>query len=251
MPLFLACVLDDSLEELKIPVTFPFKEVNPNLLTVVGQYGGNIQTLKLNFSRVKQSTSYSTMMPMIKGLSSLQHLTSLSLYYLSDYNRLILQPLGKACPSLTYLKISRGCRVEELDVDNIILGELGEHILLDTEEYSLQVPTELLSPICFSLRHLHLAEPFWEDYNDKYFLPYYHPIVFALRHLPRLEKLDGYSTCMGIKLLHDAYANQDKEAQTKFEAKCKECVPDDFDMDQNLPYRTPTFSGKIFIFLFV
>jgi len=138
-----------------------------------------------------------------------------------------------------------------MDVKGIVLGELaGEVDLYEEEDYFLQVPSDCLPPISFSLRHLHLANVAWEDYSDRYFKRYYHPVVFALRHLPNLEKMDGVSTCMAIKVLYDTYqGKQRKKTQKKFEAQCRSAVSHlnkQEKKEENRPIQTnPTFSGEI------
>ena len=138
-----------------------------------------------------------------------------------------------------------------MDVKGIVLGELAGDVMYDDEEYFLHVPSDCLPPMSFSLRHLHLANVAWENYSDRYFKRYYHPVVFALRHLPNLEKLDGVSTCMAIKVLYDTYHGQEKKnKQKKFEAQCRSVVSylnkqDKEKKEENLPIqRNPTFSGK-------
>ncbi len=239
MPLFLACILNDGIEELKIPVTFQYLDLNPAVMGVVAERAPNLKKLKLDLSRIKKDTRYKETIPLITSLSPLVHLTHLSLYYLSNQNRLILQSLGKSCPSLSYLKVSRqGFRLADMDVEGIVLGELAGDLLLESKECLLQVPPELLTPLCHSLRHLHLS--------NLTFNRYCHSVVFALLHLPNLEKMDGDFTCMAIKILHDFYSKGKEEKLKEFQDKCREIANRNKDPSQNLaPIFNPTFSGDI------
>jgi len=87
MPLFLACILNDGIEELKIPVTFQYLDLNPAVMGVVAERAPNLKKLKLDLSRIKKDTRYKETIPLITSLSPLVHLTHLSLYYLSNQNR--------------------------------------------------------------------------------------------------------------------------------------------------------------------
>ena len=88
----------------------------------------------------------------------------------------------------------------------------------------LRVPSEFLTPVCFTLRHLEIIECL--DNHNYPIGP--ETVAFILRHMPLLEKLESCSgTPEAVHLLH----NETEEAevspgsiQLDFEFACHEAI---------------------------
>lgn len=169
--------------------------------------------------------------PLITSLSSLQHLTHLNLYKMNQSHKSALKLLGNACPLLTHLKISGYC-ISDKDIFSLILGEFADQLFSENEDPNkvwsedsslefLQAPSEILTPFCFTLRHLDLAiHPNDNEANRSV-------ASFVLRHLPLLERLGGDSTSFGVedfKKLMKKESKTGKIIAKQFENACKEAL---------------------------
>ena len=90
---------------------------------------------------------------------------------------------------------------------------------------------EVLTPMCFTLRHLILGENdlhFWR--SDDWYVA-----NFTLRHLRLLETMRGLATTLGVHYLNDAHPSSlpkrariettlPNERKNKFEEACNEIV---------------------------
>ncbi len=204
---FLDCVLDSTFKELETHATFPGSEPNSKLIPTIVKHSSLLQKLKIDFTLIKKGLGARIVTPLITSLSPLHHLTSLELYQLDKAHRSVLKFIGNSCPLLSHLSIS-GFHVSPKDILSIILGEFSEPLFtergakkvwakLDSLEI-LQAPPEVMTPICFTLRHLKFGESDWDKKSDSC----WSAVAFALRHLPFLEKMDGHSTSFGVEFLH-------------------------------------------------
>ena len=220
---FLDCVLDSTFQELETHISFPKSEPNPKLITTIASRSPHLKKLKIDFKLMKKELPVEKLIPVVTSLNSLHHLTSLSLFNLEEESHSpILKFLGKSCPLLSHLSIC-GFLITKKDVLSIMLGDLVDHLFIDNIEkpwmedavlQSFQVPAELLAPFCSTLRHLELENVHWDSFSARY----YSPVVFLLRNLPLLEKLNGKNTSMAVKILQ----NTRLEAHTEFEKILRE-----------------------------
>lgn len=244
---FLDCVLDESFQELETYLSFREAEPNSNLIPTIAKRSPLLKQLKLNFKFMGDwSRNKSDWEPLIRPLNFLHNLTSLTLFHLqTDFEPNILSFIGKCCPSLSHLCLKKGSHTTKHDVLAILLGELVEHLIGPKERIPkdpywqfkkvnwaedvalgrLRVPSEFLAPVCFTLRHLELAEdrpigdgPVMESTTA----------AFILRHLPLLEKLEFCSgTEKGIQLLHVETEEAEEKPgifQEGFEKACRDVI---------------------------
>ncbi len=211
---FLDTVLDDTFQELETHVSLPGSAPNLKLISSITEQSSLLQKLKLDFSMIKEGLGVEKVAPLVYSLSSLQLLTSLNLYQMYPSHRSVLKLVGNCCPLLTHLSIS-GFRPTQKDLLAIIFGECVDdlfpdyNIRLDKEMRleCLKAPPEILTPICFTLRHLQLGDVDWGKKTDEY----WSVTSFALHHLPLLEKMDGHSTSFGIVYLNGTWGMKLKQ----------------------------------------
>jgi uncharacterized tellurite resistance protein B-like protein len=240
---FLDCVLDNSFTELETWVASPKAEPKEKLVHTICNRSPSIEILKLNFEMVgKSKLLMDKLQPIISSLSTLTHLTSLSLYHLNKRHRGLLNCIGTSCPKLHHLCIT-GFLITDKDILALMLGEKlnqfpdGEKVE-ENIDINLKIRPEVLSPFCFTLQHLqlhHLMEEkqrfkkiceFFtlhhlsnlEDLEEKEKFKkncaelYSASVALLLRHMPNLRRIDQIrsSVCSAIKLLHQIpKANQE------------------------------------------
>lgn len=213
-------MLDQSFKELRTVIGFPDSVPNPKLISTIAKRSPLLEKLILNF-RMSFDASWESDTNLLKSLicplSSLQHLTHLSLVGLEQFPLLALfSLLGKSCPLLTHLSVS-GWQITQRDFLAIIVGELIDDLFpfrptQETELWSepdlalarLVVPSECLPPMCFTLQELKFT---WEykTFRGKEVGISGSTAAFALRHLSSLKKMGNIvPTCLGIKKLYDA-----------------------------------------------
>jgi len=204
---FLDCVLDDSFLELQTAAASPFCNPNAKLIASIATRSRLLNKLVLDFSffeeRIDEYVPLEKLQSMILSLSSLKHLSSLSLFRLNEHYISIMKLIGKSCPSLSYLSINLETKgIEDEDVVALIMGEQVDQLpSVQIEDNGLQrvlVPIESRTPLCFSLRYLILKH----QYDGTQQKLSNSAIAFVLRHFPFLLKLD---LCTGeaIKIHHN------------------------------------------------
>jgi hypothetical protein len=232
---FLDCVLDDSFTELETWVAFPEAEPNEKFVHSICNRSPSIEKLKLNFETVgKSALLMDKLQPIISSLSTLTHLTSLSLYHLNKRHRGLLNCIGTSCPKLHYFCIT-GFQILNEDLFALLLGEKlnqfpdREKVEDKTDIINLKITPEVLSPFCFTLQHLQLQDLMEEkqkfkkscelstnrfaailqDSEEKREFTqncelYSASVALLLRHMPNLRRIDHTrsSVCYAIKLLH-------------------------------------------------
>jgi len=229
--------LDEHFKELEIYATLPFEDPDPKLITNIAARSSDMEKLKLDFSFIENnlnSIDSANFNHLVLGLSSLQHLTNLSLHGLADKSvdvNLLCKSVAKSCPRLSYLSI-RECSFVKKDVLSlIIIGELVDQMFeshscsyrkktnwsVDEILASLRVPPEYLTPMCFTLQHLDIENSNWRDCFDS-------TLAFALRHLPVLQQLvcDTSEVVAAVKIFHET--SRMEEFQTEFEELCRDVV---------------------------
>lgn len=231
----LDCIMDDSFIELETHIAFPDMEPNQKLIPTIAIQSPLLEKLILNFKLMNRGTEMEILKPVIHSLIFLEHLTHLSLQDVSDFHKSVLCHIGASCPSLTYLSIT-GLKVTNEMVRAIILGEQCSFKIPEKAFGRLIVPSECLSPFCFTLEELKLGEKgcFMEVCDSI--------AAFALRHLPALQKMDeSVPVCGGIKILHDSLRDEDDWTinQLEFERKLSLLEP----KEKVVKLPIPTYSG--------
>jgi len=201
---FLDCVLDESFKELEIHAALPGSEPDSRLISTIAECSSELQELKIDFRLMKIPIEVEKICPLITSLSSLEYLTCLNLHQMREAHRSVLKLIGNASPLLTHLSISGFC-VTANDIFSLIFGKFFDKLFPGNRVFPqgplalielFQAPSEILTPFCFTLRHLQLS--FGSDmYTDKF----YSLAAFILRHLPSLEKMDGHFTSFGVEKL--------------------------------------------------
>ncbi len=272
--------MDESFVELETHIAFPGTQLNPEVIPIIARLSSKLEKLEVKFSNVKKETQLEKVEQVFLSLNSLKSLTSLHIDHLDDYHSSALKFIGRACPLLTSLKVHfdlKDCRLRISHILAIIVGELVDQLVPpsdwnkseesedddsmyeDEEEEQNQdepiwmaaksfqriwLPTQYLTPICYTLRHLGLMRnACWSEYGK----PKYDAMAaFALRHLPQLEQLDGMQTSSAIRILC-GYKGVELEGVTKDSEKACEDAAGRMDasyrMDlkerPKLPFRHP------------
>ncbi len=125
----------------------------------------------------------------------------------------------------------------------------------------LRVPPELLTPLCFSLRHLEIVEHLDGQNQNPSIDP--EMAAFILRHIPLLKKLKSSRLSTGTeKAIHLLHKEMDEEAeesgartiQVDFERACRDAINSHGLALRNPrePFNRPstTFSGRFYLSLF-
>jgi len=151
-------VLVESFLELKTFVTFPGSEANPELLSTIARCSPLLQKLQLNFYSCG-TTSMKVVKNLVGSLSSLKHLTQLSLSLLNpEIRQIVLSLVVKFSPLLTHLSIN-GYPHGNQEILSLILGETTMSSWFPHADYlrascydekldGLIVPKDRLTPMC-------------------------------------------------------------------------------------------------------
>jgi hypothetical protein len=227
---FLDCVLDNSFTELETWVAFPEAEPNEKFVHSICNRSPSIEKLKLNFETVWKSTFLMVKLhPIISSLSTLTHLTSLSLYHVHHRYSGLLNYIGTSCPKLHHLCIT-GFYIINEDILALLLGEKLNQFpdrekVEEKNDINLKIMPDALSPFCFTLQHLQLQylmeekqkfkkscelsrhqilENWKENREFKHNCKNSASVARLLRHMPNLRRIDHTrsSVCYAIKLLH-------------------------------------------------
>ncbi len=278
---FLSVVLDEHFLELETHVAFPGSKPNPKLISSIAENSPLLKNLKLNFKLMKDFSTQQ-IKPLMLPMRSLEHLTNLTLSFLSNQIRTtVLSLIGSSCPKLTHLTVS-GFRFGKKDVLAIMFGEkidelfpihLGDiewfnAFVFDEERFPnyleepewfhdeelelLEVSSEYLTPLCLTLQALTFD---WIEDDDTTNYPGPSVWAFLLRYLPSLQTLEVWNDRVrlevmlswAIKLL---YLVEQTRMKTKFEKECQRAVerldnipPRKLNLGRNL---TSSFPGNIF-----
>jgi len=198
-------VLVESFLELKTCVTFPGSEPNPELFSTIVKGSPLLQKLQLDFDSCG-TTSMDVVEKRVGSLSSLKHLTHLSLASLDpEIRQTVLSLVGKSCPWLTHLSIN-GYPHGNQEILSLILGETMSSFFpnadylrascYDEKLDGLKVPKDRLTPMCSTLREFNYHGNEWDGKERD--AVSYSTVAFALRHLPCLEYF-GVARCLGTQ----------------------------------------------------
>lgn len=196
----------------------------------------------------------------ILSLRSLQHLSHLSLDMNYIARSSVLPLLGQSCPSLSHLSL-HGYLFDDIDILRLIHGEFANDLLVCKQgPYSpwcrnetlgnCIVPPQYLSPICYSLRELYFIH---RDHGYSMNVIPSAELVFALRHLPSLQILDGsYRTASQTALAVEYFLHPDLSWKPKSQEKFQKAFQIALKRRSTAPSPPPnlisTFTG-IFFFL--
>jgi len=179
------------------------------VIPTIANHSSQLKELKIDFSLMKREALTEKVNLVISSLISLEQLSTLHLSQINESLKAVLKFVGNACPLLTHFIIS-GFRTSPTDFLAIILGEYADKLFAKTDYFDLfwkergglsrmRAPPEILTAFCFTLRRLQLGNS--DDWN-KQSGDCRRVMAFALRHLPLLEKLDGFSTFIGVEHLN-------------------------------------------------
>jgi len=258
-------VLDSSILELETHISFPDSKPNPKLIQTIANQSPLLEKLTIDFREMGTGREPAEKMleklikPIIYSLNSIKHLTCLRLYNLGQSYRSVLSLIGKSCPLLSHLSVS-GFHPGKRDIFAIIMGDVVDNLrpalsfddpfsikknkqptcLEDDFLQGLKVPTEFLTPLCFTLKDLQLSNSNRKKKESRYVssrLGYDRfefsssLVAFALRHFPRLEKMDeNVPTSEAIRLLYNVeLVTKTKDSnlttrQEEFEDACQKAA---------------------------
>jgi len=244
-------ILDEHFEELTIKTPIPIINSFTVLLSLIAHRSPNLKKLSISFLKTSYKlVNLSSESMIVHDFISLSCLTSLNLQYdtslmvfpttyedpFSGNNQSILSVVGKCCPILTKLKVTLGFPLKKRDVLGLILGERS-NLITDDDRWGqdsvlvgLQIPTELLNPLCLTLQELALSSN--SGGTSSWFQPYrdaVHPssfvYAFALRHLPNLRKIGLWTSIIDLlKIIHKVNQKigiHQQHQQAEFEENCR------------------------------
>lgn len=255
--MFLNCVLDGSCEELATHVAFPGAEPSRKLIPIIAEHSPHLKKLTLNFKFMKTETKVERFKSVIHSLTSLEQLTDLRLENVDEKLRpILLSLIGQACPFLTRLVVtsfsSSRSSIKKEEILALFIGEVALDMvskqsaqeiasepewLQDAQFSRLELPRTSLTPICSTLKELHLCSPGKISASAG---------AFILRHLPFLQELNipGTNTSMAVKTFYKQF-----HFQEKFEKEFEEAVQRrSKSPPQAVPRRSlnSVFSGNLF-----
>ncbi len=227
---------------MKTAVSVPFGVPNPKLISTIANYSSQLKKLKLNFSEANYGggASMSKLGPLISPLNSLQNLTHLCVKNLDEAMSKefisVLSLIGTYCPpSLTHLKVI-GNNIGKKEMLALFLGELVSSLLPsrrgkepawlnDSELKRLIVPSHYLTPLCFILEEFDfIPVDFVGVKLDRSALTSESIATFALRHLPRLKKMNKEIQGMGMAVMNLHEAQKFSKQQENFEDACQDAA---------------------------
>lgn len=180
--------------------------------------------------------------------------------------------MGKFCPSLTNLSVSLSfCLTKKHLLGLILLGEVSDILFpIDNEGWSkdsvlagLQVPSEIINPLCLTLQELNVVTGsdcfirLGEDGQCNSIMFRKSSLsastfAFFLRQLPKLKKikLDAHVPLTEVfQILYAAKVIENHEQRIAFERNCRNAA---IQTDENLIITSPIpFSGKYDTNLFI
>lgn len=228
--MILDSVLDESFKKIDQPVPLN-KDLNENDLNVIptiAHRSSKLEELEICFEYSKHPImqTLEKFGHVIQSLSSLRHLTSLTLIHLPECRRSVLKFVGKSCPLLSTFRLMGSIEATNRDFVALILGERAHELFpIDSYDYdyiskddklkleNMVVPNEMLTPICSTLQNLYLTEEEDDDIESG--------LVFALRHLPKLREVGGtYSLPAAIKILYDSLRAKSVGEQAAIGSQC-------------------------------
>ena len=272
----LECVLDEHFLELKIQTPVPAFNSFSVLMAIIAKECPKLKDLELKFD----TTPYYKLVNKIPSVfgpqdRQLECLTTLNLvcgHYDTKSSSVdqacqsILRVIGKCCPSLIKLSVSLGFPLTKKHLFGLIIrGEVSDILFpIDDEGWShdlvlagLQVPYELLNPLCQTLQELNVEtghacfiQPDVDGKRNWLVLERVFPsastYAFALRQLPKLKKIKLDVPLNEIfKILYAAKEVDNQQQQTEFERDCQNAAISSGALEENSIISSPIpFSGK-------
>jgi len=229
---FLDCVLNSSFKDLVTKVKLPHHcEPDNQLIPAIVRRCPKLESLRLEFhSQFKCKPGRDEVLPVIRSLSSLTHLSSLSLILndnLADEEfRSLLMVLGSSsCLKLSTLEIESLCSAGKRIVLLLILGKLYRDVDLrayvaewstDAVLQSLRVPPDCVTPYCSTLQHVNLDL----DCSAA-------SLAFLLRHIPLLQTVSCArrgNLSKAVLIYRDAPNLEGTQLQSQFNELCRQAA---------------------------
>ncbi len=211
--------LDNHFKKLEVCVPFPALESFSDLMAIITHRCPKLEALKVSFRHKFKTALRFSKSRLDKGMnvferkeqsnytmppeSSLPCLKSLILdfddavyqtcHYVDESRESLLSIVGRLCPVLANLEVGRVCTnrmdvvalIVNANMADILFPKVGHGWSQDTVFRGLQIPSELLNPLCSTLKKLIIDQSSLgvprQDSNSTF--------AFALRHLPYLEYL--------------------------------------------------------------
>jgi len=246
--------LDECFTKLEISIPYSTVKLFPLVMSIISRRSPQLEKLAVTFCTIKPVTpklaeiSEMEVHPAVMASQSdfrLHCLTKLSLSYsvyscrngwvmmyvspqvplsaVDGPSQSILGTVAKVCPTLAELDI-RGFHVWKQDLFDLLLGEWNESLFpTDSLQWSddstikgLKVPSEFLTPLCFTLKKL----LFHSDRDADAPTPSDSMCTFVLRHLPHLEEF--LLRADSVKVVKAFYQTEMIESkQAEFEDHCR------------------------------
>jgi len=242
--------LDECVTKLKICIPYSTLKLFPLVMSIISRRSPQLEELVVTFCTIKPTPILAKMevlQPVVMTSQSdfrLHSLTKLSLSY-SLYNwnsglkmcaspqvplravdepcQYILGAVAKLCPSLAKLDIF-GFHVRKQDLFDLVIGEWNDSLFpTDSHQWSvdstikgLNVPSEFLTPLCFTLKRL----LFNSDRDTDVPTPSVSMCTFVFRHLPHLEE---FLRCADSVKVSKAFYKTEmiENKQAEFEEHCR------------------------------
>jgi len=240
-------ILDDSFSELSINIPYSAIKLFPWIMPIIGWRCPTLEKLVVSFCRITpapilmemevqsavttcQAYSNSILHCLTtltisyteitsNGGREMQFIRKVSLHAVDEPRQSILGVVSKWCPALTTLKV-RGFHFRKRDFFALLFGEWNV-ALFPTDKNKkwshdsvikvLRVPSEFLTPLCFTLKQLLFEDP---NRHTAAITPSDSMYALALRHLPKLELLDARSlSARAVKAFYKAEMIESKQAE--------------------------------------
>lgn len=171
----------------------------------------------------------------------------------------VLSIIVKYCPALIKLNVFLGFCMTEKHLLELILDEKWSDFLFPADNTrwnqdsvvleGLQVPSQLLNPLCLTLQELGLCTCAFKPTCHR--LSEASVYAFALRQFPKLRKielLDDKSFVDIIKILNKAKETDHQQQQTDFERDIRDAAIQ-IGIEENLITSPAPFDGKLLCFM--
>ncbi len=242
---FVDCILDSEFKSLQVCVPiFPISKSFAGLMAIITHRCPNLEHLEVSFpvSSLLQTKSTFCLnqneLYIIQPGSLLPSLKSLKLNFTGTWSWLsvpyytrilqfddshsLLSIVGKLCPVLTKLEVTRADFTRKRDIVALIVNAEMTDVLFPKDGHpwsqnsdfsSLRIPLQFLNPLCLTLKELILDSRKLEALKSVCESVY----AFALRHLPQLEKIGVEPYLKPIEILKLLYQAMDTYDQKPFE----------------------------------
>jgi len=274
----LECVLDENFQNLKVESPVPTTNSFSTLMAIIAKGSPKLAKLNIKCHPVRYERVDISSPGRFDLGSRFDCLTSLYVHYDTGFlnslenenslsavdqaNRSLLSIIGKWCPVLIKLSVYFRFGLKNNHLLGLILDDELSNILFPTDNEGwmsqdsvlagLQIPSELLNPLCLTLEELNVGNCTSGRRSqlscDRQSASAY---ALALRHLPKLRELNLDVSLLDIlKILYEAKEIDHQQQQTDFERDCRDAAIR-CGREENMILPPTPFTGKLKYKIFI